>query len=116
MGAGGGPGACAGDERGPVSVDGAGRGTTIALAVSPNPARSEASISFVIPQEGDVTVGVWDVQGREVARLLDQRLAPGAYTVKWDGRGRDADMSPGVYLVRLRTQGRTEVRRLALIR
>ena len=116
MGQDGGPGACTGDELGPASVDEPASGIAISLAVAPNPTRGESRISFVIPQEGDVKVDVCDVQGRAVARLVDQRMAPGTHTVKWDGRGREGLMNPGIYLVRLKTQDRTEVRRLALIR
>jgi hypothetical protein len=116
IGAGGGPGTCPGHYQGVLAVDDAEAPSGIALAISPNPTRGDARVTFVIPQEGDVKVEVCDVQGRAVARLVDQRLAPGTHTVKWDGRGRDGFMNSGVYLVRLRTQERTEVRRLALIR
>jgi hypothetical protein len=112
----GGPGACTGDELGLATVDEPASSTAISLAVAPNPTRGESRISFVIPREGDVKIDVCDAQGRAVARLVDQRMAPGAHTVQWNGRGRAGLMNPGVYLVRLRTQDRTEVRRLALIR
>ena len=116
MGKGGGAGACTADERGPVSVGEPTGGVAIAMAISPNPARGGASISFALAHEGLVNVAVWDVQGRKVASLIDQKLSPGVHTVKWDGRGRDGAMNPGVYMVRLMTQDRSEVRRLALLR
>ena len=116
MGKDGGAGACTADERGPVSVSEPTSGVAIAMAVSPNPTRGGASVSFALAHEGLVNVAVWDVQGRKVASLVDQKLSSGIHTLKWDGRGRDGAMNPGIYMVRLRTQDRTEVRRLALLR
>lgn len=43
------------------------------------------------------TLSVYDLLGREVARLVDERKDPGYYRVAWDA----GHMSSGVYLYRL---------------
>jgi len=70
--------------------------TSILYGAAPNPFHREARLRLDIADEQGVTVRVYDVTGREVARLLDSRLAPGVYEVVLD-----AGLLPGgVYLVR----------------
>ena len=63
------------DHQGDQKDHGNGRGNLVAgtpealafVGVYPNPARTEASVRFALPESGDVSVSVYDVMGREVA-------------------------------------------------
>lgn len=47
-------------------------------------------------------LAIYDVLGREVALLVDEVLAAGHYTVRWNGRDRSGQrVSSGVYFYRL---------------
>lgn len=84
---------------------------------APNPFRQQTRIRFMLPEPSRVTVSVYDVMGRRVARLLDRPLSSGSHSVHWDGRfktGRSA--SSGVYVYRITAGGRSEVGRMTLIR
>ena len=51
-----------------------------------------------------VRLTIYDLLGREVARLLDQRVGPGYHRVTWNGRDRSGREVPtGVYIARLAT-------------
>ncbi len=72
------------------------------FSVFPNPARV-ATLSFALPQEEQVELGVYDVTGRQVAMLAKGRLPAGEYTRQWaarDDSGRP--VGAGVYFVRLK--------------
>lgn len=100
-----------------VGVPG-GLGAGIAFAPpAPNPAARSATLSFVLPRAAHVRLSVVDVAGREVRVLADRPLAEGPHALPWDlrdNRGRAA--SAGVYFMRLEADGRTLVRRLAVMR
>jgi hypothetical protein len=64
--------------------------------VRPNPARSIAHVDFAIPREAHVRLSVVDLQGREVAVLVDDKRSAGRHSATWKGR-----KSPGVYFSRL---------------
>jgi subtilisin family serine protease len=89
-----------------------------ALVITPNPARESASLQFAIPIAAAVSLELFTVDGRSVARLVDGRLRAGQHALAWDGR--DASGRPvtaGIYFARLLIDDRTSVvERLVLLR
>ena len=71
---------------------------------SPNPARLRASIPFRLPSSGHVKLALYDMLGREVARLVDGPMPAGEQRVEVDVAG----LARGSYIYTL-TVG-TEVR------
>ncbi|MCK5572754.1 MAG: T9SS type A sorting domain-containing protein, partial [Bacteroidetes bacterium] len=67
----------------------------------PNPFNSETMIQFSLPVEAVVDLSVFDMLGRSVELLLQERRDAGWHTVGWDA-GRYAS---GVYLYRLCVEG-----------
>jgi hypothetical protein len=85
-------------------------------APSPNPARQEALLSFALPQAGPVKLAVYDLSGRRVRTVRAGWLEAGEYKLPFDLRdGAERRLPSGVYLVRLETDARTLVRRLAIV-
>lgn len=85
----------------------------VALSQSyPNPTRRSATISYVLPRAGDISLKVYDVSGREVATLVNERQEAGPHETRFDA-GR---LKGGVYHYVLRTTDATETRRLILVR
>ena len=81
-----------------------GHGSIADLAVSPNPSREGGRIGYTLARPGEVRVSVHDLAGRQV-RLLDRGTrGAGRQELAWDGRDdRGRPVSPGVYLVKVRT-------------
>jgi hypothetical protein len=74
-------------------------------------------LAIELARGGDVTLDVFDVRGRRVRTLVSQALPAGFHPARWDGRtsqGRDA--ASGVYFLRLRAGGATDVRRVVRLR
>ncbi|HYQ85803.1 MAG TPA: fibronectin type III domain-containing protein [Bacteroidota bacterium] len=63
----------------------------------PNPFNPGTTIRFDLPTPGDVTLAVYDVLGKEVARLIDGRKSAGVYQVPWNA----SLASSGVYFCRI---------------
>jgi len=68
----------------------------------PNPFKPESAIRYAIPFNGEISVAIYDLQGRLVARLVSGKQMAGEYTARWDGRDSAGKrVASGVYLYRL---------------
>jgi hypothetical protein len=72
----------------------------LSLRNYPNPFNPKTIVHFHLPVDSKVKLGVYDVLGREVAVLLDERKTAGVYTVSFDGTGH----SSGAYFCRVWTE------------
>ena len=77
----------------------------VTLANHPNPFNAHTRIDFATPAAGSVDLRVYDLQGRELMRLLDgEWVGAGAHSLDWDGRDAHGNRLPsGVYPCRLRS-------------
>ena len=76
----------------------------------PNPFNPISEIGFRIAEAGHVTLKVYDLIGREVATLLNERKTPGSYTVRFDA----GDLATGIYLYRLTAGTFVQTRKMIL--
>lgn len=89
------------------------RPLAFALTSIPNPARADAVIRFTLPQAAQVCLSVFDLQGRRVARLLEEAFREaGRYDIPLQARG----LKPGVYLCRLDAGGRSATRKMVFMK
>jgi YVTN family beta-propeller protein len=81
----------------------------IRFSVGPNPFRESAEIRFGLARRGEVDAAIYDILGREVARLARGTVFDaGPRSLRWDGRNAaGAQAGPGVYFVRVKTPDRT---------
>jgi hypothetical protein len=103
---------------GTVDVPGAALPRAVFLAPpAPNPARGATTLRFGLPRAARVELALYDQQGRRVRALLGGTQPAGERAIVWDGSGDSGRALPaGLYFVRLATEGRTFVSRLAVIR
>ena len=66
--------------------------------VLPNPAHAHARVQYTLPSDADVSLDVFDVSGRRVARWLEARQSAGPHVVE----GVTTGLAPGLYHYRLR--------------
>jgi predicted GH43/DUF377 family glycosyl hydrolase len=78
----------------------------------PNPFNPTTVVSFQLPVASNVKLNVYDVLGREVATLVNERKMPGTYEVKFDG----SNLASGVYFYRLQAGDFTQTKRLLLLK
>ena len=79
---------------------------------SPNPFNPSTVISFELRDAGFVNLVIYDVSGREVARLVDGFQPAGMYQRTFDG----SELSSGVYFACLKAEGFSQTRKMLLIK
>lgn len=86
-------------------------------SVFPSPFNPTCTVAFTLARTDRVDLAVHDLRGRRVAVLLAERRASGRHQISWDGRdGSGRALASGVYLIRLRAGGQSEVRKTVLVR
>ncbi|MBK8552309.1 MAG: T9SS type A sorting domain-containing protein [Ignavibacteria bacterium] len=78
----------------------------------PNPFNPVTNLEFGISDLGFVSLKVYDLLGKEVATLVNEKLSPGNYKVEFDGSG----LTSGVYFYRLNAGDFTDTKRMMLIK
>jgi flagellar hook assembly protein FlgD len=80
----------------------------------PNPFNPTTTIQFKVPDNynGNVTLKMYDLVGREVATLINQNLTSGIHEVKWDG----SNFASGIYYYKLTAGTASEVKQMMMIK
>ena len=78
----------------------------------PNPFNPSTRISYSIPHASDVSLIVYDLLGREVARLVQGTKPPGDYSVTWNA----ANVPSGVYYCRLVAGSFVETKKMVVMK
>jgi len=91
--------------------------TALLTRVHPNPARSGASIEFVLASPAHARLEIFDVSGRKVVTLFDGTAETGASRFTWDLRN-DAGhgVASGVYFCRLTAAGESLTEKFVVVR
>jgi hypothetical protein len=89
-------------ENSPVLMNG------VELQVNPNPFNYATQINYTIPEEGMVTLRLFDLSGAEVKNLVVAYRPAGHYSLNWNGtNGRGQLMEAGIYLLQLKVESVT---------
>ena len=68
----------------------------------PNPFNPITQIRYDLPKEGMVSIIIYDVLGRKIRSLLNERLQAGSKSVHWDATNSSGEtVSSGVYYCRI---------------
>jgi photosystem II stability/assembly factor-like uncharacterized protein len=83
----------------------------------PNPFNPVTKIKFDIPPVGqrhafDVRLVVYDILGREIAVLVNEKLNPGTFEADWDA----SNYPSGVYFYKLITDSYSETKKMVLLK
>ncbi|HUV37132.1 MAG TPA: FlgD immunoglobulin-like domain containing protein, partial [Patescibacteria group bacterium] len=83
----------------------------------PNPFNPVTAIGYYLPSAAHVTLDIYDVSGRRIARLVDEAQERGAHTIEW--RGLDENGNPassGAYIYRIKAGKEVLSRKMVLLR
>jgi PKD repeat protein len=79
----------------------------------PNPFNPQTEIKFSVDAIGRTTLNVYNTMGQQVATLFDDIAEPGRYyRIRFDGR----NIASGVYFYRIQNSGRSQLRKLVLLK
>ena len=102
----------------PVSVDGLNIPESFALHQNyPNPFNPSTTIRFDMPTMSNVKIVLFDVQGREVAELVNKEFSAGQYQTIWNGQNAQGTAMPaGIYFARMITSEYASTVKMLLIK
>jgi len=78
----------------------------------PNPFNPSTTINFAIPNSEFVTLKVFNILGSEVATLVNENLAAGAYNLNFNAAG----LASGIYLYELNAGNFREIKKMNLLK
>jgi photosystem II stability/assembly factor-like uncharacterized protein len=78
----------------------------------PNPFNPSTKIKFDLPKASFTKLVIYDILGREIATLVNEKLNPGTYEVEWDGTNYPSE----VYFYKLFTNSFNQTKRMVLIK
>ncbi|MEL6823601.1 MAG: CocE/NonD family hydrolase, partial [Calditrichota bacterium] len=78
----------------------------------PNPFNPSTTFRFSLENPAEVQLKVFDLQGREVASVLNEQLASGDHQFLFDA----SDLASGAYFYQMRAAGNTETRKMLLMK
>ena len=81
-------------------------------SVYPNPFNNSTLISYSVPSQSFVSLGIFDLNGREVGMLFNGEQNSGEHALSWDA----SDVSPGIYFLRLNTPDYTQSQKIVLMK
>ncbi len=98
----------------PTSVINEATGTSYLLAY-PNPFDQQVNIDYYLETESEVSLQIYDIQGRAVRSLTNAQLQQGRQSLSWDGRNDSgSDLSNGLYLIYLKAGDKISTHKVML--
>jgi len=83
------------------------------LSVYPNPFNPIANIEYSIGQESNLSINIYDINGREIEKLFEGYKDSGSYSLSWNA----SEQATGVYFIKFKVNNTSPiVHRLVLIK
>lgn len=76
----------------------------------PNPFNPNTNIKFDIQNSSYVKIAIYDILGKEIELLVEQKLQSGVYEIKWDA----SNYSNGIYYCRMQIEDFTKTIKMVL--
>jgi len=73
-----------------------------ALSTFPNPFNPSTKINFEIPKPSVVNIDIYDIRGKKIKSVINDKYSEGCFSTIWDGVDSSGDVVPsGIYLISL---------------
>jgi uncharacterized membrane protein len=92
-------------------------GETLSVRSYPNPFNPETNIEFNLKSSTQVSITIYDIQGKQVRLLSNDHRQVGTHTIKWDGLNENGSQVPsGVYFIRISAGNETLNHRIVMMK
>jgi len=78
----------------------------------PNPFNPSVTIPYSLPEDGQLSLKIYNVRGQLVETLVSAYALKGAYSINWQ----PVNLSAGVYLVRLESGKKTNMQKVVFVK
>jgi hypothetical protein len=82
------------------------------FSVSPNPFNAQTEITFTLAEPCEVSLVIYDSQGREIESIVNGQWSSGEHRVVWNAK----NYSSGIYFVSLQAGGFNQTKKLLLVK
>lgn len=89
---------------------------TFNLSNYPNPFNTRTKINFTIPNSGYITLKVYDIEGKEVATLVNGYKSEGNYSVEFNKSLYSRVSSNGIYFYKLKENKCVQTKKMMMIK
>lgn len=90
---------------------------TLGIRNYPNPFNPSTTISYSVPDNGDVTITIYNAKGQLVNSLVNEYKNKGNYQVIWNGKDINGNsVASGLYITRLVSGGETVKNKMLLMK
>ncbi len=85
---------------------------------SPNPFKNSTLIRYSVRKSGDISLKIFDITGKLVRNLINDKKEPGIHSITWDGSDDlNKKLPAGVYFYQLKTSSsNSETKELIILR
>ncbi|MCE5252301.1 T9SS type A sorting domain-containing protein [bacterium] len=85
--------------------------------IYPNPFNMNTTIEYILPENGFITLSVYNVMGQKIRELVSGNMIRGTYTIRWDGRDcNGSTVSSGIYFSHLKLGDKVSTKRMMLLK
>ncbi|RKX71562.1 hypothetical protein DRP53_01140 [candidate division WOR-3 bacterium] len=92
------------------------RSLSFHLSLAPSILTDRMTISYGLTHTTHLTLSVLDIDGRVLAKLIDQDISPGHHQFQWDGTINHTRLSNGIYFLRLEAGNEYRLKKLIIMR
>jgi len=92
-------------------------GENLSIRSYPNPFNPETNIEYNLKSSVQVSIIIYDIQGKRVKSLADDYRQAGTHTIKWNGLNESGSQVPsGVYFIRIAAGNETLNHRIVMMK
>ena len=83
----------------------------------PNPINPITTIRYLLPEEGNVTLTIYDMAGKEIKKLVNEYQNEGLQEVSWDATDNlGRPISAGVYIYKMKAGEFVQNKKMVLLK
>ena len=83
----------------------------------PNPFNPTTTIKFGLPEDGNMQLNIYSINGQKVRTLLDGQVSKGYHQIVWDGKNESGQaVSGGLYVYELKTENKRLLKKMLLVK
>ena len=83
----------------------------------PNPFNPTTTLRYDIPEDGNVSIFIYDMMGRQIRMLVNRNVSAGYHFIQWDGNNQSGSpVAAGVYIYVLQSENYRGLKKMILLK
>ena len=82
------------------------------VSLFPNPLNNQAKIELILTDRNNITINIYDITGKSVMNVINQKLDAGIHTINIDA----SEIPAGIYFTRISTEKSTKILKMIVVK